>query len=69
MECSGGRSNQVCSAQGSVHGLALVFTAYFLQCAPQIERTTNHDVKAVEYVLKRHFAEDPELSKARGLTC
>lgn len=29
----------------------------------QIERTTNHDVKAVEYVLKRHFAEDPELAK------
>jgi hypothetical protein len=28
-----------------------------------VERTTNHDVKAVEYVLKEAFAKHPELSK------
>ena len=28
-----------------------------------MERTTNHDVKAVEYVLKEAFAKHPELSK------
>lgn len=29
----------------------------------KIERTTNHDVKAIEYVLKDKFRSDPELSK------
>ena len=29
----------------------------------QVERTTNHDVKAVEYVLKENFAQHPELAK------
>lgn len=28
-----------------------------------VERTTNHDVKAVEYVLRRKFAHHPEISK------
>jgi adenylosuccinate lyase len=28
----------------------------------EIERTTNHDVKAVEYFLKERFAEEPELA-------
>jgi len=28
-----------------------------------IERTTNHDVKAIEYVLKSKFQADPELAK------
>ena len=31
-----------------------------------IERTTNHDVKAIEYVLKNRFKADPELAKASG---
>lgn len=31
----------------------------------KIERTTNHDVKAIEYVLKDKFRSDPELSKVR----
>jgi len=30
-----------------------------------IERTTNHDVKAVEYFLKERIGEHPELSKAK----
>lgn len=28
-----------------------------------IEATTNHDVKAIEYVLKNKFGADPELAK------
>lgn len=32
-----------------------------------IERTTNHDVKAIEYVLKSKFQADPELAKVRLL--
>ncbi len=31
----------------------------------QVERTTNHDVKAIEYVLKERFKGNPELAKAR----
>ncbi len=31
-----------------------------------IERTTNHDVKAIEYVLKSKFQADPELAKVGG---
>ena len=29
----------------------------------QVERTTNHDVKAIEYVLKDKFRDHEELSK------
>ncbi len=32
----------------------------------EIERTTNHDVKAVEYLLQEKFATHPELSKISG---
>jgi hypothetical protein len=28
-----------------------------------VERTTNHDVKAIEYVLKERFAADPQLAE------
>jgi adenylosuccinate lyase len=31
----------------------------------EIERTTNHDVKAVEYLIKERFADDPEIGPAR----
>ena len=38
----------------------------------EVERTTNHDVKAIEYVLKERFKDHPEVSKVRipypGLT-
>lgn len=34
----------------------------------EVERTTNHDVKAVEYVLKRRFASDPELAAVLEFT-
>jgi adenylosuccinate lyase len=33
-----------------------------------IERTTNHDVKAVEYVLKERFAKHPELAAVLEFT-
>jgi adenylosuccinate lyase len=33
-----------------------------------IERTTNHDVKAVEYVLKQRFAANPELAAVLEFT-
>jgi adenylosuccinate lyase len=33
-----------------------------------IERTTNHDVKAVEYVLKQCFAAHPELAAVLEFT-
>jgi len=29
----------------------------------EVERTTNHDVKAIEYVLKERFAADEELAR------
>ncbi len=32
----------------------------------KVERTTNHDVKAIEYVLKNKFQADPELAKVRA---
>ena len=33
-----------------------------------IERTTNHDVKAVEYVLKQRFEQHPELAAVLEFT-
>ncbi len=33
-----------------------------------VEKTTNHDVKAVEYVLKEHFRKHQELEKVRDRT-
>ncbi len=42
----------------------LDFSQADAQAIKDIERTTNHDVKAVEYWLKGHFEADPELKKA-----
>jgi hypothetical protein len=33
-----------------------------------VERTTNHDVKAIEYVLKERFAADPQLAEVLEFT-
>lgn len=38
------------------------------QAVKDIERTTNHDVKAVEYVLKEKFAANEELAKVLEFT-
>lgn len=35
----------------------------------QVERVTNHDVKAVEYVLKRRLAANAELAKVGHTGC
>lgn len=43
-------------ASGRLHGQGF--------CGAQVERVTNHDVKAVEYVLKQRFAADAQLAKA-----
>lgn len=34
----------------------------------EIEKTTNHDVKAIEYVLKEQFLANPELAKVLEFT-
>ena len=42
-----------------------------LKSTPQvkdIEKTTNHDVKAIEYVLKDYFSQDAELNKVLEFT-
>jgi hypothetical protein len=55
-----------------LHVLALRFNGCMLRCGAQVkavERTTNHDVKAIEYVLKSKFAADPELSKVWVWVC
>ncbi|WP_028486483.1 adenylosuccinate lyase [Thiomicrorhabdus chilensis] len=38
------------------------FTLEMAQRVKEIERTTNHDVKAVEYLIKEHFGDNAELN-------
>lgn len=54
------------SAQAKARLLALVdnFSQEDAARIKAIERTTNHDVKAVEYWLKEKVADDPELARA-----
>ena len=44
-----------------------IFSSYEIEtvilCVVQVERTTNHDVKAIEYVLKEKFRQHEELNK------
>jgi adenylosuccinate lyase len=51
------------SAEATSHLLKLVneFSLEMAQRVKDIERTTNHDVKAVEYLIKEHLAQVPEL--------
>ena len=51
------------SAEADAHLMQLVdnFTLEMAQRVKEIERTTNHDVKAVEYLIKEHFADNAEL--------
>ncbi|MDY0136751.1 MAG: adenylosuccinate lyase [Thiomicrospira sp.] len=51
------------STQATAHLLKLVneFSIEMAQRVKEIERTTNHDVKAVEYLIKEHLAHIPEL--------
>jgi adenylosuccinate lyase len=52
------------AARGLLRGLVLRFSEADAQAIKDIERTTNHDVKAVEYWLKQRFANHPELLAA-----
>ncbi len=52
------------AARGLLRGLVLRFSQADAQAIKDIERTTNHDVKAVEYWLKSRFESNPELSAA-----
>ncbi len=38
------------------------FTLDMAQRVKDIEKTTNHDVKAVEYLIKEHFGDNTELN-------
>ncbi len=52
------------AARGLLRGLVLRFSEADAQAIKDIERTTNHDVKAVEYWLKARFETSPELQRA-----
>ena len=52
------------AARGLLRGLVLRFSEADAQAIKDIEKTTNHDVKAVEYWLKGRFAEQAELKAA-----
>jgi adenylosuccinate lyase len=52
------------AARGMLRGLVVRFSEADAQAIKEIERTTNHDVKAVEYWLKSRFAAHAELSAA-----
>ena len=52
------------AARGLLRGLVLRFSEADAQAIKDIEKTTNHDVKAVEYWLKARFDNQPELRAA-----
>ncbi|KXZ51231.1 hypothetical protein GPECTOR_13g718 [Gonium pectorale] len=52
--------DRLCTPEGCTPEVAMRVKA--------IERTTNHDVKAVEYVLKEHFKSHPELAAVLEFT-
>ena len=52
------------AARGLLHSLVLRFSEADAQAIKEIERTTNHDVKAVEYWLKSRFESHAELMAA-----
>lgn len=52
------------AARGFLRGLVARFGEVDAQAIKDIEKTTNHDVKAVEYWLKSRFAGQPELERS-----
>jgi len=52
------------AARGLLRGLVLRFSEADARAIKEIERTTNHDVKAVEYWLKSRFDSNAELKAA-----
>eukprot|EP00882_Tetradesmus_deserticola_P007004 GHRQ01007376.1.p1 GENE.GHRQ01007376.1~~GHRQ01007376.1.p1 ORF type:complete len:529 (+),score=273.19 GHRQ01007376.1:315-1901(+) len=55
-------------ANALLDALADSFSVADAQEVKAVERTTNHDVKAVEYVLKQRFAAQPELAAVLEFT-
>jgi adenylosuccinate lyase len=51
------------AARGFLRGLVARFSEIDAQAIKDIEKTTNHDVKAVEYWLKARFRGQPELER------
>ncbi len=51
-------------ARAHLQGLVADFSEADAQAIKDIEKTTNHDVKAVEYWIKRQFAGRPELERS-----
>ena len=56
------------SAHAVLDALATGFSLADAAEVKAVERTTNHDVKAVEYVLKERFAAHPELARVLEFT-
>ena len=52
------------AATQRLHALATDFSTADAARVKEIERTTNHDVKAVEYLIKEHLKDDAELGPA-----
>ena len=52
------------AARSYLRGLVSRFSEVDAQAIKDIEKTTNHDVKAVEYWIKQRFTGHPELEKA-----
>jgi adenylosuccinate lyase len=55
-------------ANALLDGLAAHFSVADAAEVKAVERTTNHDVKAIEYVLKARFAQHPELARVLEFT-
>src|SRR4029077_9737212 len=51
------------AARGLLRGLVVRFAEADAEAIKDIEKTTNHDVKAVEYWLKSRFERHPELQR------
>lgn len=52
-------------SRASLRGISNSFEVSDAEAIKTIERTTNHDVKAVEYWIKQRLSEDADLSSAR----
>jgi adenylosuccinate lyase len=53
------------STRAKLQAIAEEFSAADGEKVKEIERTTNHDVKAIEYFIKQRFGNDAELAKAK----
>ena len=52
------------AARGLLRGLVVRFSEADAQAIKDIEKTTNHDVKAVEYFIKERLQSEPALAQA-----